>query len=408
MRSTWVPVWLFGVCVTAGVACGDAFHSAASGGGGAGLSGDAGRGDAGHGDAGGGDEGGSPSHPSGGDDAGAGAAADAGGEAGTAGSGELGGSGGQAGTGVSAGSGGTASGGHGGAAGASGSGGSAGSGGAGSDQPPSCVGLSHTCGPTGTASCCASALVPEGTFWRSNDAAAVATVSSFRLDVYEVTVGRFRKFLAGYPGNKPTAGSGKNPNNPADPGWDASSPLPSSQAALRSAVACEPGRNDTWTDTPGANESRPMNCLTRYVAGAFCIWDGGRLPTEAEWNYAAAGGDEQRRRPWSNPPSSETMDSSYAVYATSATANVGAHSPKGDGLWGHADLAGNIWEWVQDSHAAYVTPCTNCANLTDGLDGLIRGGSYAEDGSYLFSWNRLSDPPSKLSADIGVRCARKP
>jgi len=60
-------------------------------------------------------------------------------------------------------------------------------------------------------------------------------------------------------------------------------------------------------------------------------------------------------------------------------------------------------EWVQDSNAPYVSPCTNCANLTDGLDGLIRGGSYAEDGSYLFSWNRISDPPGELSADIGVR-----
>jgi formylglycine-generating enzyme required for sulfatase activity len=151
-----------------------------------------------------------------------------------------------------------------------------------------------------------------------------------------------------------------------------------------------------------------MNCLTRYVAGAFCIWDGGRLPTEAEWNFAAAGGDEQRRRPWSSPPSSETMDPTYAVYATTVTAAVGAHSPKGDGLWGQADMAGNIWEWVQDSNAPYVTPCSNCANLTAGLDGIIRGGSYAEDGSYLFSWNRISDPPAKLSADIGVRCVRAP
>jgi formylglycine-generating enzyme required for sulfatase activity len=250
--------------------------------------------------------------------------------------------------------------------------------------------------------------VPEGSFERSNDPAAVAKVSSFRLDLYEVTVGRFRKFLAAYPGNKPIAGSGKNPNNPADPGWNASWPLPSTQVALRNAVHCEPGRNDTWTDVAGANESRPMNCLTRYVAGALCIWDGGRLPTEAEWNYAAAGGDEQRRRPWSNPPSSDAMDPTYAVYETTATAAVGAHSSKGDGLWGHADLVGNIWEWVQDSNAPYVTPCTNCANLSDGLDGVIRGGSYWEDGSYLFSWNRIAEPPEKLSADLGVRCVRKP
>lgn len=86
------------------------------------------------------------------------------------------------------------------------------------------------------------------------------------------------------------------------------------------------------------------------------------------------------------------MDPTYAVYETTLTANVGAHSVKGDGRWGQADMAGNIWEWVQDSNATYVTPCINCANLTTGLDGVIRGGSYAEDGSYLFSWNRISDP----------------
>jgi formylglycine-generating enzyme required for sulfatase activity len=83
------------------------------------------------------------------------------------------------------------------------------------------------------------------------------------------------------------------------------------QATLIAAVKCS-ATYQTWTDSAGSNESRPMNCITWYEAFAFCIWDGGRLSTEAEWNYAAAGGSEQRQYPWSVPPGSTTIDCTYA------------------------------------------------------------------------------------------------
>ena len=92
---------------------------------------------------------------------------------------------------------------------------------------PHCLGLAKTCGPAGTGDCCASAVVPAGTFSRSYDAVTagftdpqyVATLSDFRLDTYEIDVGRFRAFVAGYPANMPAMGAGKNPSDATDPGW---------------------------------------------------------------------------------------------------------------------------------------------------------------------------------------------
>ncbi|MEO7038237.1 MAG: SUMF1/EgtB/PvdO family nonheme iron enzyme [Polyangiaceae bacterium] len=285
--------------------------------------------------------------------------------------------------------------------------------------PPSCIGLAWTCGPSGTANCCASGVVTGGTFNRSNDPNYPATVSAFRLDTYEITVGRFRNFWKGYPGNIPASGSGKNPNNPSDRGWDATwnaSALPASQAQLTANISCFLPEYQTWT---AGNDALPMNCIDWYEAQAFCIWDGGRLPTEAEWNYAAAGGTAQRAYPWG----SAAPDCSYAnanfhgaaggtdycvAPGTDRANRVGSESPKGDGLYGQADLAGNVWEWAQDWYASpYPKPCDNCAYDEVHFGRVLRGGSfYVDDPSSLLTSYRSDPEPSDRDWDIGARCAR--
>ena len=282
----------------------------------------------------------------------------------------------------------------------------------------SCIGLAATCGSSGGTSCCASSVVTGVTtasFYRSYDGvtsgytsqAYPAQVNDFRLDTYEITVGRFRKFWNGYPGNMPTGGSGKNPNNSSDPGWDATwntSSLPASQAALTTNISC----NSTYQTWAAGNDALPMNCLDWFEAEALCIWDGGRLPTEAEWNYAAAGGTAQRAYPWG----SAALDCSYAnsTGCVGAANRVGSESPKGDGLYGQADLAGNVWEWVQDWYTSpYTNPCNNCSHTTDttaSFDRVVQGGSFSGSASYLLSSYRGFDTPSDRGVNIGGRCAR--
>lgn len=276
---------------------------------------------------------------------------------------------------------------------------------------PSCTGLAATCGPNNDANCCASTVIPGGTFNRSNDASSPATVSDFRMDVYELTVGRFRKFVEAGKGTQedpPLDESGANANLSGS-GWQSgwNTLLEANKGALVAKLKCNSSL-ETWTDSAGANENRPLNCVNWYEAFAFCIWDGGRLATEAEWNYAAAGGSEQREYPWSVPATSKTIDCTYAAYSGCAgdALNVGSHSTKGDGKWGQADLAGNLWEWVLDWNADYSNPCYDCAKLTGSSFRGIRGGSFDGSESYLLSSYRSYRTPLSRYSNRGARCVR--
>jgi formylglycine-generating enzyme required for sulfatase activity len=294
--------------------------------------------------------------------------------------------------------------------------------------PPSCqaAGAGRTdCGPRGDESCCASPLVDGGTFYRSYDGVSYtsmmdpATVSPFRLDRFEVTVGRFRQFVdrvvAGW---VPPAGSGTHAYlnrgsglNGAEQGWQKAwdANLSTTPAAWDTNLVTTCPTAPTWT----GSADLPINCITWYEAYAFCIWDDGFLPSEAEWNFAAAGGDDQRVYPWTTAPMSTAIactDANYQNVPTCGTSpwKGGTASPAGDGRWGQADLAGNVREWVLDSSAAYIDPCNDCAFIAPNSLLVTRGGSFADPAMFVLGAYRTEDSPVYRDSGIGVRCGRAP
>lgn len=283
-------------------------------------------------------------------------------------------------------------------------------------------GAGLNCGASGNQDCCASPSVPGGTFFRSYDVVNYtddsypATVADFELDTFEVTVGRFREFLAaglGTQANPPSAGDGAHPLI-AESGWDSTwdTELATDTTALIARLNCDV-TFQTWTDAPGGNETMPINCVTWYEAFAYCAWSGGRLPTEAEWNYAASGGDEHRVYPWG-----DSIDHDHAVYGCETDGvpgctgddivAVGSRSPLGDGRWGQTDLAGSMSEWVLDRFQdPYPMPCSNCAAVTFGSGRMRRGGSWIENNpNRLRNGSRESANPSHSFTHLGFRCAR--
>jgi formylglycine-generating enzyme required for sulfatase activity len=211
--------------------------------------------------------------------------------------------------------------------------------------------------------------------------------------------------------NPPIPGSGIHPNL-ENSGWDNAwnQNLAIDTETFQNKVNCNLG---TWTSSPGVNENLPMTCVSWYEAMAFCIWDGGYLPTEAEWNYAASGGSEQRAYPWSNPANSIDSGCPYANNSCGGKAiAVGSKSPKGDSRWHHSDLSGNIYEWALDWYMPYPSsPCSDCAYLMMPSETfperVARGGDFSSVFSDVRTAARHGANPDKRYIGIGLRCARR-
>lgn len=242
-----------------------------------------------------------------------------------------------------------------------------------------------------------------------------AVVAPFMLDKYEVTVGRFRKFLAGFSGDGFLDGAGAHPLIPGS-GWQSAWNVQDSVRLAMSVSEC----GGTWTDVPGASEARPVTCVTWYQAFAFCVGEGKRLPTEAEWEFAAVGGDEQRPYPWGTTVPTPEL-AAYGCYfdgkvgCTDADLPVVGSLSAGAGRFGQLDLAGSVWEWTLDAYAPYSSSvCDNCANLAVAADDarVFRGGNYVYEDqtqpSDLRGAARLGFDAKFPDPTRGFRCARTP
>ena len=214
------------------------------------------------------------------------------------------------------------------------------------------------------------------------------TLHDFFLDKYLVTNSQFREFII------------------ANPGW------------RRDGVAADLQNGNylkNWSgdNYPSGQGSRPVVYVSWYAAVAFCRWKGKRLPTEAEWEYAARGGLSHPLFPWGNQPPDKSRVN-FAGAGFQSTTPVGTFPANGYGLF---DMAGNAWEFLADEWQPYVDKAQQ--NPAAGEDTfrsddsylhvasrrVIRGGSFAGAPLNLWVEYRDSHPPENAKEFVSFRCA---
>jgi len=211
----------------------------------------------------------------------------------------------------------------------------------------------------------------------------VTIATPFELMATEVTVDMYGKFAA----SRQTA-------MPAQPPWNRNGTLPLV--------------NVTWAE-----------------AKSFCGWAGGRLPSEAEWEYAARGGRPDEVYPWADGPpliegrpAANVADEStkrdhpewsiFAGYSDGYPMTAPAASFPANG-YGLHDMSGNVWEWVADWYQSDYYQQGAARDPTGpegGVARVVRGGSWADYSRGLRLSSRSLAQPGARGLDVGFRCAR--
>jgi formylglycine-generating enzyme required for sulfatase activity/ketosteroid isomerase-like protein len=162
---------------------------------------------------------------------------------------------------------------------------------------------------------------------------------------------------------------------------------------------------------PAGEDNYPVSFVSWYAAAAFCQSVGKRLPTEAEWEFAARGGLEGKSFPWGDELPDKTR-ANFAAAGLNGAIAVAGYPPNGYGLY---DIAGNVWEYLADEWGKYPTADrgTEALNLFKDRSYLsvktrraLRGGSYGGGVVNLRVTYRDSHKPEDAVAHVGFRCAQ--
>jgi formylglycine-generating enzyme required for sulfatase activity len=220
----------------------------------------------------------------------------------------------------------------------------------------------------------------------------------FYIDIHEVTNAAYARFLNEIGGNALCLG---HPCINTD----------------QSHIAFQNGAYGVWDYL----ELRPVAGVTWYGAAAYCTWRVARLPTEAEWEMAAAWDVEQaraRRYPWGDSFDGRLVNFCDAACTAPhanpyffdgyAETSLVTYFESGRGPFGLYDMAGNVWEWVADWYDQNYyaqSPGVNPTGPADGVDKVVRGGSWHDTGNFTASAVRFPSSPENTDSTIGFRCA---